>query len=187
MFEWSLDAISGATSIVRTVMAVPVGSSDLVSPDGVEIVEGGATRAESVANALALCETDLVVVHDAARPLVTSRMFDSVIERLAADESLAGAIVASAIHDTVKRVGDDESVSETIDRSTLRAAETPQAFRTAALREAIDSGPSDATDEAMIVEAAGGKVALVESGEENFKVTDPPDLERAAAILGSRG
>jgi len=186
MFEWSLDAISGCTSIVRTVMAVPVGSADLVSPDGVEIVEGGATRAESVVKALALCDTDLVVVHDAARPLVTSRMFDSVIERLAADEALAGAILASAIHDTVKRVGEDDAVSETIDRSSLRAAETPQAFRAVALREAIASGPSEATDEAMIVEAAGGKVAVVVSGEENFKVTDPPDLERAAAILVAR-
>lgn len=183
MYQWSLDALNLASLVSEVVMAVPAGNEDKV---GVRAVAGGDTRAESVANALALCDTELVVIHDAARPLATAGMFDSVIERLAADESLAGAIVASAIHDTVKRVGDDESVSETIDRTTLRAAETPQAFRAAVLRDAIASGSTDATDEAMLVEAAGGRVAVIDSDQENFKVTTQADLERAVAILSSR-
>lgn len=170
-------------------MAVPpgFGGADGIAGDVVEVVDGGATRTESVANALALCETDLVVIHDAARPLATSEMFDAVLGLLASDDSLAGAIAVSAIHDTVKQVTDDGSIARTIDRSTLRAAETPQAFRTAALRGAIESaGASEATDEAMLVEATGGSVATVESDQQNFKVTTPADLERAATLLQAR-
>jgi 2-C-methyl-D-erythritol 4-phosphate cytidylyltransferase len=92
-----------------------------------------------------------------------------------------------AIHDTVKQVADEGLIAATIDRSSLRAAETPQVFRTEALRKAIESaGAAAATDEAMLVEAAGGRVATVESDQENFKVTTPADLERAAAILSTR-
>ena len=187
MLEWSLDALAGSELVGRVIVAVPpgFGGADGIAGDGVEVVDGGATRTESVTNALALCQGDLVVVHDAARPLVTPALFDRVIERVASDDSLAGAIAASAINDTVKQVTDDGLVAGTIDRSTLRAAETPQTFRTAALREAIESA-SEATDEAMLVEAMGGRVATVESDQQNFKVTTPADLERAATLLQAR-
>lgn len=187
MLEWSLDALAAADLIGQVVVAVPAGYEDRVARDGVTAVEGGETRTESVANALALCDSDLIAIHDAARPLAGPALFDQLIERVASDDSLAGAIAASAIHDTVKQVADDGSITETIDRSTLRAAETPQVFRTVALREAIESpGSGQVTDEAMLVEAAGGSVATIETDKENFKVTTPADLERAATLLQAR-
>ena len=189
MYEWSLDALQGAESIGGVVIAAPPGMADQIESgdERTRVVEGGGTRTESVLKALALCESELVLVHDAARPLATPDLFDRVIERVTSDSSLAGAIAASAIHDTVKQVSDDGLIAATIDRSTLRAAETPQVFRTAALREAIESaGADEATDEAMLVEAAGGSVATVESDQENFKVTTTADLERAAAIFATR-
>lgn len=187
MLEWSLDALAAADLIGQVIVAVPAGYEDHVARDGVTAVEGGETRTESVANALALCESDLVAVHDAARPLAGPALFDRLIERVASDGSLAGAIAASPIHDTVKQITNEGLIGETIDRSTLRAAETPQVFRTVALREAIDgAGSEEVTDEAMLVEATGGKVAVVESDQENFKVTTPADLERAAIPLQAR-
>lgn len=187
MLEWSLDALAAADLVGQVIVAVPAGYEGRIAADGVATVAGGETRTESVANALALCEGDLVAVHDAARPLATSTLFDRLIERVASDDSLAGAIAVSSIHDTVKRVDAEGSVVETIDRTVLRAAETPQVFRVTALREAIESaGAGQATDEAMLVEAAGGSVATVESDQENFKVTTPADLERAATILSTR-
>jgi 2-C-methyl-D-erythritol 4-phosphate cytidylyltransferase len=189
MYRWSLDALQGAQSVGGVVIAAPPGMADqiLVGDDRTRAIEGGATRTESVLNALALCESELVLIHDAARPLATSDLFDRLIERVASDDSLAGAIAVSMIHDTVKRVDAEGSVVETIDRTVLRAAETPQVFRVTALREAIESaGAGETTDEAMLVEAAGGKVATFESDQENFKITTPADLERAAAILSTR-
>jgi len=189
MLEWSLDALAESALVGQVVVAVPPGFDGAVdiAGDGVEVVFGGTTRTESVTNALALCQEELVVVHDAARPLATPALFDQVIERVASDDSLAGAIAASGINDTVKQVTDDGLIAGTIDRSTLRAAETPQVFRTVALREAIESAAaSEATDEAMLVEATGGSVATVDSAEENFKVTTPADLQRAATLLQAR-
>jgi 2-C-methyl-D-erythritol 4-phosphate cytidylyltransferase len=184
MLEWSLDALAAAELIGQVIVAVPTGYEDRVARDDLTTVEGGESRTESVANALAHCDSDLVAIHDAARPLATPALFDRVIERLISDDALAGAVAASAIHDTVKQVGDEGLITETIDRSALRAAETPQVFRTATLRPALDAaGSASATDEATLVEAAGGSVAVVESGQENFKITTPADLERAAAIL----
>lgn len=182
MYQWSLDALNLASLVSEVVVAVPAGYEDSV---GVRAVTGGATRAQSVANALALCDTDLVVVHDAARPLIHPRLFDAVVETLDSDGSLSGVIVASAITDTVKSVSGEE-VTGTLDRTELRAAETPQAFRTQALKDAVASGAAEATDEAMLVEAAGGRVAVIDSDQENFKVTTQADLERAAKILDSR-
>ena len=191
MFEWSLDAISSASAVSRVVVAVPAGLEDRVptaiGDKPVIPVAGGASRSESVSNALAEAEDEIVLIHDAARPLAQAQLFDRLVEALEADPDLAGAIVASPIADTVKRVEGD-LVANTLDRSELRSAETPQAFRRGPLAEALASGDlASATDEAMLVEAAGGRVAVLESAQENFKVTTPDDLERAAAILSSRG
>lgn len=183
MLEWSLEALAASRLVSGVVVAVPAGYEGRVEAHA---VAGGETRADSVANALAHCTTDLVVIHDAARPLAEPALFDSVIETLDQDESLAGVIAASPIADTVKSVSGDE-ITGTVDRESLRAAETPQAFRRAALEAALAVGDrSSATDEAMLVEAAGGRVATLESAQENFKVTTAADLERAAAILSSR-
>lgn len=189
MVEWSIDALAQAASVAELIVAVPPGEEDaLGTEDRVTVLAGGGTRAESVANALAATDAELVLIHDAARPLVTAELVDRVVERLSGDETLAGAIAVEPVTDTTKRVDAAGSeVVETIDRDSLRAAQTPQAFRASALREALAApGASRATDEAMLVEAAGGRVAVVEAGAPNPKVTGPEDLEVVEALLAAR-
>ena len=144
-------------------------------------VPGGAARSDSVRAGLGALrrEVDIVIVHDAARPLATRALFDAVIDavRNGADAAVPGVAVA----DTLKR-GEGARVVETVDRSGLVAVQTPQAFRADALRAAHAAG-GDATDDAALVEAAGGAVVIVPGEVTNFKVTEPADLERAAALL----
>jgi len=204
MIEWSLDAFAGCESVAAIVVAVPPSSHHpdhgQVGPaDGsTAFVAGGATRAESVSNALLEVGTDLVAIHDAARPLVTAELLEALVADLEADAEADAVIAASAVTDTVKRAagstrqkGVSETpyrrvVAETLDRSTLWAAQTPQVFRTQALREAlqVDEATRDAaTDEAMLVEAVGGKVLLHETSGPNLKVTTPDDLRIAELLL----
>jgi 2-C-methyl-D-erythritol 4-phosphate cytidylyltransferase len=144
-------------------------------------VTGGATRAESVQLALAEVADDaaVVLVHDAARPLLP----DEVVERVLAPlgEGWDGAVPALAVPDTIKRVRDDEVV-ETLDRSELRAVQTPQAFVAPVLRDAYP-GPMEASDCASLVEAHGGRVKVVAGDPRLLKITDAADLERVAALL----
>lgn len=212
MIEWSLDAFraAGVGSIVVAVPPREVSSSHL--PDALQVgpgdgsttvVPGGATRAESVSNALQAVKTDLVAIHDAARPLLTAELVASVVAALEADPEAAGAIAAAPVTDTIKRAGSrvlsshhdggvDSAlgVEETLDRSELWAAQTPQAFRVAALRDALEAWDRAArgtpTDEAMPVEAAGGRVLIVPSASENLKVTSPTDLALAERLLAAR-
>lgn len=189
MLEWSIEAVAGADSVGQIVVALPPGEEGrLAARDDLHIVAGGPTRAESVANALAATEAEVVVIQDAARPLVTPALVDDVVGRLLADDSLAGAIAVAAVTDTIKRVENaGEEVAETIDRDSLRAAQTPQAFRADALRKAIEAADAPAaTDEAMLVEAAGGCIALVEAPGPNPKVTGPDDLVAVGALLAAR-
>ena len=124
-----------------------------------------------------------VVVHDAARPLAPAELFSRTLAAL--DEADA-AIAAARVTDTVKRSQDGRSVAETLDRSQLWAVQTPQAFRADVLRAALDQ-PAEvlaaATDDAMLVERAGGRVVLVESSPANLKVTTPHDLRVAELLL----
>ena len=178
----------------RAVVAVPPGSQDelqaLTSLEGLELelVEGGASRAESVANALARADAEIAVVHDAARPLVTAELIDGLVERLLSDEEAAGVIAATPVTDTVKRVTRGKrQIGRTERRDELWAAQTPQVFRAAALRDVLGEGPAAAaTDEAMLVEREGWTVLLHETGAPNLKVTTPADLELAELILRSR-
>ena len=172
-------------------------------------VEGGATRSRSVRNALEVVGTELVAIHDAARPLLTPDLIEAVIAALVADPEADGAIAAAPITDTIKRasLGPEPSssssqgmgaygpqkaaidVAETVDRGSLWAAQTPQVFRTEALRRALEAYPEDgppATDEAMPVEAAGGRVLIHPSPPENLKVTTPLDLRIAELRLADR-
>lgn len=214
MVEWSLEAFAGCEAVAAVVVAVPPevlaaegkSSSRLsdirqVGPaDGsTTVIAGGATRAESVSNALAVVETELVAIHDAARPLVTAELIEALVQALAAAPEADAVIPAAPVTDTVKRV-DSESmrqlgvhntpkcriVSETLDRSELWGAQTPQVFRTAALRGALAS-EIEATDEAMLIERAGGTVLIHPSGPENLKVTTPLDLKVAELLLAERG
>jgi 2-C-methyl-D-erythritol 4-phosphate cytidylyltransferase len=183
MISWSLDACLAAEAVTGVVVAVPVGYENGLND--VTTVEGGATRAESVANALAEVETEYVAIHDAARPLLTAALLDALVAALAANPDADAIIAAAPVTDTVKRV-DGERIVETLDRSTLWGAQTPQVFRTRALRDALAAADS-VTDEAMLIEAAGGTVLIHDPGTPNLKVTTPIDLRVAELLLAERG
>jgi 2-C-methyl-D-erythritol 4-phosphate cytidylyltransferase len=185
LVEWSLAAMRAADSVRSIVVACPPGHVHDFD-EGLVAVDGGVTRSQSVANALAAVETELVAIHDAARPLLTPGLLEGVVATLVADPEAAGAIAATPVTDTIKRVG-GATIEETVDRASLWAAQTPQVFRTAALRDAmrVDAGARDAaTDEAMLVEAAGGRVLVHPSSANNLKVTTPLDLRLAELLLG---
>jgi 2-C-methyl-D-erythritol 4-phosphate cytidylyltransferase len=200
LLEWSLAALADCEAVAAVIVAVPPGTGASPATAGVRVVEGGATRAQSVANALAGVETELVAIHDAARPLLTPALLEAVVATLTADPEADAAIAAAPITDTVKRSRPIESTVEgdatglgveaTLDRSVLWGAQTPQVFRTAALREAlaVDERVRDAaTDEAMLVEAAGGRVLLHPVEAPNLKVTTPLDLRVAELLLSADG
>jgi 2-C-methyl-D-erythritol 4-phosphate cytidylyltransferase len=189
---WSLDAIAAA-GVPRAVVAVPPGQGAAAEealgtgafPLGLAFVDGGATRSESVRNALAAAgRVDAVLVHDAARPLATPELFTRTLAALADADA---AIAAARVTDTVKEAGPDGLVVRTHDRARLWAIQTPQAFRAHVLRRALDV-PADvlaqATDDAWLVERAGGSVRVVEAPPSNFKVTTPHDLRVAELALG---
>jgi 2-C-methyl-D-erythritol 4-phosphate cytidylyltransferase len=147
-------------------------------------VTGGATRGESVATALAEVPEDaaVVLVHDAARPLVS----DEVIERVltALNEGWDGALPGLRLADTIKRVDDEGRIVETLNRDELRAVQTPQAFVAAVLRDAYAKGAvAVATDCSSLVEARGGRIKAVEGDPKLIKVTDAAALGRIAALL----
>lgn len=147
-------------------------------------------RSESVRKALAAAGPgDPVLVHDAARPLMTAALAQGVIAALEADGDAQAAIAATPVKDTVKRVGEGGEVSETLDRSSLWAVQTPQVFRRAALERALDVPAevlSEATDDAWLIERAGGRVLVVGASDENLKITTPLDLEVAELLLARR-
>ena len=182
MLEWSIDALR-ASGIEEIVVALPAGEA---APDGCVGVPGGATRSASVRAALAAAGEGDVVVHDAARPLVDPALFTAA---LAALEGADAAVAAAQATDTIKEAGPDHRVTGTLDRSRLWAIQTPQAFRRSALERALDVGDdvlAQATDDAWLVERAGGSVVVVPSTPANFKVTTPHDLTVAELLLSSR-
>jgi 2-C-methyl-D-erythritol 4-phosphate cytidylyltransferase len=188
LVQWSIDALAQVEGVERIVVAMPVGTPP---PAGVTAVEGGAVRSDSVRRALAASgDGDPVLVHDAARPMLTAELARAVLAALAGDEAAAAAIAAAPVTDTVKRVeAGTRQVSETLDRNELWAVQTPQVFRRAALQRALEVPAellAQATDDAWLVERDGGKVIVVPSSEENFKVTTPLDLELAALLLSRR-
>jgi 2-C-methyl-D-erythritol 4-phosphate cytidylyltransferase len=176
MVEWSVEALSAICS--RVVVAVPPGHE--APPDR---VTGGASRSESVRRALdAAPEATVVVIHDAARPLVTTDLVQRCLDGLSGAD---GAIAAMPVSDTVHVASSDLLIRQTPDRSTLWAAQTPQVFSADILRRALEGGDS-ATDEAALVAAVGGTVRLIEGPSDNIKVTTPTDLRLAEAILCDR-
>jgi 2-C-methyl-D-erythritol 4-phosphate cytidylyltransferase len=187
LLEWSIDALRGLDGLRRIVVAMPPGAQP---PEGVIAVDGGASRSDSVRRALAAAgEGDPVLVHDAARPLVSAALAERVIAALAGDPDAAAAIAALPVTDTVKRVDGSGAVRETLDRSELWAVQTPQVFRRAALERALDVSAEQlagATDDAWLIERDGGKVLVVRSDQENLKVTAPIDLQIAELLLAGR-
>jgi 2-C-methyl-D-erythritol 4-phosphate cytidylyltransferase len=212
LVEWSIAALRAAPAVRTIVVACPprgsrasehgsAGTNPAAGSggvwEGVSTVEGGATRSQSVANALEAVGTELVAIHDAARPLVTPELVEGVVATLVADPEADGAIAATPVTDTIKRIAGTigradpgvpaaMKIAETVDRDALWAAQTPQVFRTEALRRALGADPAQveaATDEAMLVEAAGGRVLIHPSSPENLKVTTPLDLRVAELLL----
>ena len=172
LWKRGLDAFSAA-GITQCVVVGDV-------PGG---VAGGPRRRDSVSNGLdAIGDVDWVLVHDAARPLVTPSLIDRVVVAASTTDA-DGVIPGLPVADTLKRV-DGDRVTSTVDRSDLVAVQTPQAFRLAVLREAHAADPAiDATDDAMLVESIGGTVEVVAGDPNNIKVTYPGDLERARFIV----
>ncbi|HUN79376.1 MAG TPA: 2-C-methyl-D-erythritol 4-phosphate cytidylyltransferase [Solirubrobacteraceae bacterium] len=244
LLAWSLDTILATPAIERVVVALPASDGEppgtvvglpgevwapsdeavaslggLAAADRLLGVVGGAVRSESVRLALAASgrgpASELVLVHDAARPLVSRELIEAVLDAAgpggvddadvaggadltggaaAAGEApagggVAGAIAAAPVTDTVKRVDADRLVRETLDRSQLWAVQTPQVFRRDALTRALDVPEevlAEATDDAWLVERIGGRVRVVPAPRENLKVTTELDLHVAEMLLGRR-
>lgn len=179
VLDWSLAAARAATDGV--VLVVPPDRVDVDEPGADIVVAGGDSRSSSVRAGLdAVPSTaDVVVVHDAARPLALPALFESVVEAVRGGAD--GAVPGLPVTDTIKRVR-SARVVETLERASLVAVQTPQAFRADALRRAHADG-GEATDDAGLVEAQGGEVVVVLGDPANRKVTTPDDLARAARIL----
>ncbi len=218
LVAWSIDALAQTASVERVLVAMPPGvevPAGITAFDGVTLVDGGPSRSDSVRRALAAAgatnaaggavaglregqgddeqgrrvELDFVLVHDAARPLVTAALAESVIAALARDRDADAAIAALPVTDTVKRVDRTGAVHETLDRSELWAVQTPQVFRREALERALDAPGEElarATDDAWLIERGGGKVIVVRASDENLKVTTPLDLRVAELLLAAR-
>jgi 2-C-methyl-D-erythritol 4-phosphate cytidylyltransferase len=181
LLDWSLAALRAA-GIDQVVIALPEGAQ--APPDTIG-VRGGATRSASVVAALAAAPPGDILVHDAARPLAEPELF---ARALAALREADCAIAAAPVTDTIKQAAGGV-VTATLDRATLWAVQTPQAFRRDALERAL-AAPDDvlaqATDDAWLVERAGGSVRIVESSAANFKITTPHDLRVAELLLAGR-
>jgi 2-C-methyl-D-erythritol 4-phosphate cytidylyltransferase len=178
LVEWSLSVLDEVCE--RVIVAAPEGYSD-----GPDRVRGGDSRSASVRNALdAAPEASVAVVHDAARPLVTRELVERCIAAL--EPGVDCAIAAVPMSDTVKEASPDGRVVRTLDRSALWAIQTPQVFRADVLRDALQrdaAALAAATDDAFLVEQAGGVVRVVEGLPENIKVTRETDLRIVEALL----
>jgi 2-C-methyl-D-erythritol 4-phosphate cytidylyltransferase len=201
MVEWSIAAFRACDSVRSIVVAAPPGHIGDLGGHDLAVVSGGATRAQSVANALEAVGTEYVAVHDAARPLLTPDLVEALVADLDRSPEAAGVIAAAPVTDTIKRAdaskcqktpceGENRhlAIEATEDRSQLWAAQTPQVFRTEALREAVAAAerPEEATDEAMLVEWNGGTVLIHPVAEQNLKVTTPLDMRVAELLLADR-
>ena len=191
MLSWSLASIAQVKAIEEVVIAVPAGreaaarreASALSIP--VKITPGGAERQNSVQIALALtsAQSELVVIHDAARPWANAQIFEAC---LAAAQRAGGAIAAVPVADSLKRVDAGRAISATVPRSDLWQAQTPQAFRRALIVAAHDRAMRDhvaVTDDADLAQRIGTRVEVVECTSRNLKITTEADLELAAALL----
>ena len=174
-------AVGVANEACDGVVVVLPSDADWDAPSAVRTTVGGATRSDSVRAGLAQIpsDADVIVVHDAARPLASRRLFASVIEAVV--DGADAAVPGLPVVDTVKRVHDDQVV-ETVSRDGLIVVQTPQAFRASALRAAHETRGVE-TDDAALVEAAGGKVVVVEGERRNLKLTLVDDLELAQALI----
>jgi 2-C-methyl-D-erythritol 4-phosphate cytidylyltransferase len=181
VLDWSIDRARGIADGV--IVVVPASRVDDAERGADVVVAGGAQRSASVRNGLAAVpdSADVVVVHDAARPMASAELFRAVVDAVAAGAD--AAVPGVPIVDTVKRVRKDVVV-ETLDRDELVAVQTPQAFTAAALRRA-HVGEPDASDDAGLVEAIGGRVAVVPGEATNVKLTTSDDLAAVRLLVAA--
>jgi 2-C-methyl-D-erythritol 4-phosphate cytidylyltransferase len=189
MLEWSVRALREVGAVDRIVVALPADALDR-APPGTLAVAGGAQRSHSVREALRRSGGgDPVIVHDAARPLATPELFEQALAELER-HPVDAVIAAAAVSDTIKELAPGgRTVARTLDRKLLWAAQTPQVFRRAALERALAASDRElarATDDAWLVERAGGVVRVVPSGPANLKITTPADLRIAEMLLTQR-
>jgi 2-C-methyl-D-erythritol 4-phosphate cytidylyltransferase len=194
VLAYTLARFEATPGIDRIVVIVPPGRETLccqaiVEPEGLRkvthIVAGAETRQRSVAAGFHCLDedVDVVVIHDGARPFVTSSLIGAAIDAAMQDGSAVAAIPES---DTLKRVSGEGTVIETVDRQNLWRAQTPQAFRRAILQRALAYAARhslDATDEASIVESLSLPVRIIPGSIWNFKITSPDDLVLAELLL----
>jgi 2-C-methyl-D-erythritol 4-phosphate cytidylyltransferase len=195
MAAWSVAALARSRSVEQIVVAAPGGHerevqtvvSEAAGEVPVVVVHGGESRSASVARALAAVEgATVVVVQDAARPLLTAELVDRCVAEL---EALGcdGVVAAARVSDTIKEASADGRVTATLEREALWAVQTPQVFLAGSLRLALAHGHlHGASDDAQLVEAIGGDVRLLEAGADNVKVTTPLDLRLAELLLAER-
>jgi 2-C-methyl-D-erythritol 4-phosphate cytidylyltransferase len=194
MLSWSLATVAQVPSIEEVVIAVPAGreaaarreASALSIP--VKITPGGAERQDSVQLALALtsAQSELVVIHDAARPFATAEIFEACLD---AAHRAGGAIAAIPVADSLKQVDASRTIRATVPRSELWQAQTPQAFRRALIIAAHDRAVRDhvaVTDDAELAEGIGVRIEVVECTTRNLKITTASDLELAQALLAAK-
>jgi 2-C-methyl-D-erythritol 4-phosphate cytidylyltransferase len=192
MIWHTLAAFAGVKRIARTLVVVaPTDGFFERNPTTSALVVpcGGATRAQSVTNGLrelrraGAVDEDWVLVHDAARCLVTPDLIDRLIDRCSKDE--VGGLLAHPLPDTLK-IGEGGRVASTVTRADKWQAQTPQMFRLGMLRQALEASGDGVTDESSAIEMMGLKPLLVEAGAQNFKVTYPEDFAMAEAVLRGR-
>jgi 2-C-methyl-D-erythritol 4-phosphate cytidylyltransferase/2-C-methyl-D-erythritol 2,4-cyclodiphosphate synthase len=188
LIEHALENIAEVSSLEQVIIAVPAGHEAQtakladVSLAGLhvrfDVVVGGESRQQSIANALGVLDADvsIVLVHDAARALAPAALFDRVVSQVRS--SGTGAVPVMKISDTIKKV-DGEIVKETVDRNLLRAAQTPQGFATKELIAAYDAAEENYTDDAALAQAYGIQITSVEGDDRAFKITTAADLAMA--------
>lgn len=192
MLWWSLDTVNELEAVAQIILVLPEDDisrvSEILGPYAVTtVVAGGKERTDSVRAALSELadEASVVLVHDAARPLATKELFSSVIDMARTHDAVLPCV---NLNDTIKEVAGSRVVS-TLDRTKLRAAQTPQGFSrgviTAAYSEALTSG-SSGTDDASLVELFGADVTVIEGEDSNIKVTSPMDVEVVELIVNSK-
>jgi 2-C-methyl-D-erythritol 4-phosphate cytidylyltransferase len=189
----TLSAFEGTAAISAIVLVVPPGREEefrtIASDEGISkltsVIPGGEHRHESVCRGLEALppEVELVAIHDAARPLITPDLITGCLEMAAKEGASALAV---PVTDTLHQIDASGSAAGSVDRSTLRAMQTPQVFYAAEIRDLLAAMSGNPTDEVSVAMAAGKKVSLVEHYEPNLKVTWPQDVVIAEALLRDR-
>lgn len=196
VFIRSLERFISHAGVCQTILAIAPEEMEAMKSSfganlgfmGVKLIEGGATRVDTVAAALEVVsdEAEFVAIHDAARPCVTPEMVDAVFAEAV---KTGAAILAAPITGTMKRVADSMVIDQTESRTGLYEAQTPQAFRKELLLDAyarLQGDTGDITDDAQVVELAGHPVSVVKSNATNIKITTKADIAMAHAILKAR-